>query len=374
MAEILRRPRTLALLLRNQRRWDPPGLIGSASELESSGEGAWLPTPWDAGGEPPGRHGNLDIDPHLLRIRQGRILARATDVAVYSASNRMLAFGASSFLQGEDDEHRALRHHPFYRRSLWRRPFPWLEPPTQEPGPLFVLHSPWSHNNYYHFLIDLLPRLGLFLSRPPSDGPSPKIVTTVTLQGYRAEVLARTGAPIVCQPAEPWLHLCAPELYVVALARTNQDVSPKALHYLRQLFAPELRAAPERTRRLLVLRGHQAKRPLLNEEALAEALAARGYEPVRLETLTVAEQAQRFAAAEVVVAQHGAGLTNVAFCRPGTTVIELFSQQWFLPMHARITARIGGRHLSFPCEGGVDMSLRVDVPALLRQLEILSLA
>ena len=371
---ILRRPATARRLLRNQQRWDATGLIRDVNELEGRGEGTWLRSPWEAGGAPPGTGATLDLDPHLLRLGNGRILARATDSAVYSASNRMLAFGASSFLRGDDDEHRQLRPHPFYRRPLWQRPFPWLEPPTQEEEPVFVLHSPWSHNNYYHFLMDLLPRLGLFLSCCPLEGRLPKIITTVSQQGYRAEVLARTGVPIVSRPAEPCLHLRAPALYVVALARTNQDVSPAAIRYLRHLFAPEITAAPAEPRRLLVLRGEQAKRPMRNEGELAEALVARGYEPLRLETLTVAEQARRFAAAAAVVAQHGAGLTNVAFCRPGTTVVELFNHRWHPAMHARISALAGARHLPIPCQGDSDLSLQVDVPALLGQLESLGLA
>jgi capsular polysaccharide biosynthesis protein len=41
--------------------------------------------------------------------------------------------------------------------------------------------------------------------------------------------------------------------------------------------------------------------------------------------MSVAEQAACLAAAKVVVAPHGAGLTNLVFCTPGTKVIEIFS-------------------------------------------------
>ena len=44
---------------------------------------------------------------------------------------------------------------------------------------------------------------------------------------------------------------------------------------------------------------------------------------VRPETLSVADQVRLFRGAEVIVAPHGAALTNLGFCRPGTQVIEL---------------------------------------------------
>jgi capsular polysaccharide biosynthesis protein len=50
-----------------------------------------------------------------------------------------------------------------------------------------------------------------------------------------------------------------------------------------------------------------------------------GFRSVKLETMSVAEQAACLAAAKVVVAPHGGGLTNLVFCSPGTKVIEIFS-------------------------------------------------
>ncbi|HBW56875.1 MAG TPA: hypothetical protein DEF27_03370, partial [Oscillatoriales bacterium UBA8482] len=53
-----------------------------------------------------------------------------------------------------------------------------------------------------------------------------------------------------------------------------------------------------------------------------------GVVPVELETLSVAEQARLFAHAKVIIAPHGAGLTNLMFCSPETIVIELVSPHY----------------------------------------------
>jgi hypothetical protein len=370
---ILHRVSTLAEMYRNRRRWDARGVIPDSLSLQRRGEGEWLPTAWDADAMAPGSC-ELDMEPHLLRVRRGRILARCSDTAVFSASNRMLGFGASVFKLHEHDEYLELGQHPFYRRSIRQRPFPWLSPPEHRPNPVFVLHAPWSHNNYYHFLLDLLPKLSVFLAFPQIDHHSTEVVTTVRMDGYRAEVLNRCREGILSLEPAPWLHLSSPELYVVAMARNHRDNSQLAVRNLRTLFRDEIQGVSGRPRRLWLRRGRQAQRPMLNEKEVTDALLPLGFEEIRPESLTVSEQARIFAEAEVVVAQHGAGLTNVAFCRPGTTVVELYGPRWLSPHFACITRHISGRHVPFRCEESADLSLHVPVPALLNRLEKLGFA
>jgi hypothetical protein len=64
-------------------------------------------------------------------------------------------------------------------------------------------------------------------------------------------------------------------------------------------------------------------RPLVNEGELMNALARLGFVMVRPETMCLADQVRLFRGADVIVAPHGAELTNLGFCRPGTQVIEL---------------------------------------------------
>jgi len=66
----------------------------------------------------------------------------------------------------------------------------------------------------------------------------------------------------------------------------------------------------------------------LNEEAVIDYLSTRGFVPVSLEELSFSEQLNWFASAKAIVAPHGSGLTNLVFCSPPTTVIELFSPNY----------------------------------------------
>ncbi len=76
-------------------------------------------------------------------------------------------------------------------------------------------------------------------------------------------------------------------------------------------------------RRFYVDRRDTAQRVLEAEDELVCALRALGILPVRPETLSLADQIRLFRDAELIVAPHGAGLTNVGFARPGCRVLEL---------------------------------------------------
>lgn len=65
-----------------------------------------------------------------------------------------------------------------------------------------------------------------------------------------------------------------------------------------------------------------------NERDLEDALQAKGFTVVFPETLSVRDQANFFSNAKIVIAPHGAGITNIAFCKSGTPLIEMFNHNF----------------------------------------------
>ena len=53
---------------------------------------------------------------------------------------------------------------------------------------------------------------------------------------------------------------------------------------------------------------------------------------------------RRFSNADIVVAVHGAGLTNLLFARPGTAVIELFPENCVKSTYLWLSNRINLNH------------------------------
>ena len=98
---------------------------------------------------------------------------------------------------------------------------------------------------------------------------------------------------------------------------------PCVADFYRAMSLNVPRAARPTPRHIYIERSSFGLRPLVNERDLMAALADRGFAIVRPETLSLADQVRLFRGAETIVAPHGAALTCLGFCRPGTLVIEL---------------------------------------------------
>ena len=68
-----------------------------------------------------------------------------------------------------------------------------------------------------------------------------------------------------------------------------------------------------------------------------------GFTIMPMEGLSVAEQASLLSRADVLMSPHGGALTNMVFCRPGITVIEIFSRHVF-PYYYGLAANCGHQY------------------------------
>jgi hypothetical protein len=113
-------------------------------------------------------------------------------------------------------------------------------------------------------------------------------------------------------------------------------------------------------RKLYVTRRNAKVRRFLNEKEVAAYLQERGFEVVALETLPLREQVRRFAEAEVVVAQHGAGLVNLLFAQ-ALRVLEVCSDKDRQIFFRLISEARGFPHLQLHRDGA-DKNADVELP------------
>lgn len=73
-------------------------------------------------------------------------------------------------------------------------------------------------------------------------------------------------------------------------------------------------------------------------------LSRHGFEAVEMERLPWPEQVALMARTRVLLAPHGAGLTNMLFCAPGTTVIEIADPAYPNPNFYAMAAALGHRY------------------------------
>jgi capsular polysaccharide biosynthesis protein len=138
---------------------------------------------------------------------------------------------------------------------------------------------------------------------------------------------------------------------VVPSIANPYEVAPRAtIEWLRARLPPVDVAG--RPTRLYVTRGTTPRtRRLVNEEATWRLLEQRGFVRVAPETTSIQDQIDAFAAAEVIVAPHGAALTNLVFTSPGVRVLEMFTASYVNSAYWAILQSIPDTHYRYLVAG-----------------------
>ena len=82
-----------------------------------------------------------------------------------------------------------------------------------------------------------------------------------------------------------------------------------------------------------------------------------GFTTMVPEDYTLAEQIRFFKHADIVVSPHGAALTNTLFMKPGSVVVETFSNSWIAPLFVEVLRAKGVRY--FPVVQSSDLTRTV---------------
>jgi len=104
-------------------------------------------------------------------------------------------------------------------------------------------------------------------------------------------------------------------------------------------------------RRVFISRTGATRRRLLNEETLWKYLEKAGFERVRMEGLNFIEQVKLMRETAVLLAPHGAGLTNMLFCPEGTHVVEFADLSFPNPNFYAVASAMGLKYWLVSAEG-----------------------
>jgi capsular polysaccharide biosynthesis protein len=77
------------------------------------------------------------------------------------------------------------------------------------------------------------------------------------------------------------------------------------------------------SRRIYISRGKSSKRRIINENSIIKILISNRFEIIFAEELTFAEQSNMAASSRIIISNHGAGLSNILFMKPGNVVMEI---------------------------------------------------
>lgn len=228
-----------------------------------------------------------------------------------------------------------------------------LPTPRRLRGRSLYLVTPEAADNYHHWLLDLLPRLGLVRRAGYDLAAFDHVIVNHRARAYQLATLHRLGiAPGKLVHADATLLVRADTLVVPSLKASTQTLPPADIAFLRDRLLP-VNPPSKGRRRIFLSRDDAAYRRLRHERAFHPLLRAHGFEIVSPGRLDVAAQAALFAEAEMVAGPAGAAFANLVFASPGTRVFEIVAPGWLTAFHWMISARLGHRHTLLLGEGAV---------------------
>src|SRR6266446_1789684 len=186
-------------------------------------------------------------------------------------------------------------------------------------GRIAIGVTPEASGNYYHWLLDLVPRVLLLKHATQNFSNYDALLLNGSRANYERETLAALGVPL-----EKIRYVDSRDRFQIASAVfASMDINVIAPWKVRGLRDLVSSGKPNQHRRLYLSRARTAVRRIANENEISEVLRHRNFEIVEAENLSWREQANLFAGASVIVAPHGAALANIVFCKPGTRVVEI---------------------------------------------------
>ena len=189
--------------------------------------------------------------------------------------------------------------------------------------------------SYWHTLIDSVARL---TTVPDAVWPTVDRILYPSTGVRLAELLDLFGLPasVELREVRPCETFDVHELIQPSSLHGHFDYHPNLLRETFSRLKAGVDLGAKTPSRIFIDRRASPLRRLTNEDDIIAALP--DFVPVQLEALSVAEQVRLFANADIIIAPHGAGLTNIGFSRPGTVVVELMMDSYCNWCYRRMAA------------------------------------
>ena len=228
----------------------------------------------------------------------------------------------------------------------------WMGERISSTACVAVCHDQWSVENYYHWLIDTLPRLLvlrqtrpnvlLLLPQPLSPKKLPDYITcSAAILGFTQYLPVNTRQILRAD------CVVLPELTAASLTQ-NPELIRQVRTELTVALQPKLVSA---TRKIYAARASSGVRNIQNALEVEMMLQRWGFEKVYFEQLSFLEQVQLMHETVVFLGVHGAGMTNMLFLQQKAKVIELLNEEYGDLCYFRLASCLTLPYFCVPCSG-----------------------
>lgn len=242
-------------------------------------------------------------------IKEGRAVGRDGDI-ITSEDKILLGTTLHTDLQLRSPEQIA-NHHLLRRFKL---------PKVQSIKGRVAVIASGSATCYAHWMADALPKIKIL---EETNLPYDKLYIASPKRTFHLPSLEALNIPkekILF--ADKNTHIKADEIVAITLPTAGSKIPPWVSSFLKTTFL--VNEPSESSEKIFISREKSRRHSISDEEKIWTLLKKEGFKKVYSEDLTLSQQAKLFASAQVIVAQHGAGLVNLSFCKKRTQVVELF--------------------------------------------------
>ncbi len=202
---------------------------------------------------------------------------------------------------------------------------------------------PWTHQwgSYYDFLIIVIGKLcRIEKAIGKKSFQNSDLYFSFRDQKYEMQILNHFCFKNIYDSKEHYIRKA--ESLVTANSLQLYYPSIHDIKLLRQKFLPAPIPSPSR----LIFVNRCNTRKVSNWNELLPVLRAYNFEIIDPGDYSFLVQIEIFSNAKIVMGPHGAGLTNILWCKPGTAVLEYFSNGYFPPYYYYLSHLLS---LSYGC-------------------------
>jgi len=239
-----------------------------------------------------------------------------------------------------------------------------------------IAHNQFAQDNYFHWIIDSLPRLINLREHHPNipivvlDSPKQFVIQTAEALGFNQFIKVNRKQVLKIH------KLVLPDEGAVPVG----CIDPYSIKIVREELIKKLGIANINPhRRIFVSRAKQTFRKIANQNELDLILKIYNFETVFFEGLPISEQIKIMQEATIFLSVHGANMANLLFLNAGTPVIELQSNTLINPLYWRLSTALSLPYYVLPCTPVIneplnnhsDVDIVVDTKKLEKILKIL---
>ncbi len=193
-----------------------------------------------------------------------------------------------------------------------------------------------AKDNYYHWVIDVLPRLIILKNEIKKEK-----LLNLLVPNYKKKYQIESLNCFIDNKRTNFINLSKYKFMQfdkITLSSNNENfeyLNKNLLSYLKNKVLTEarkkLKSPKYKYEKIFISRADanlKNKRNLKNNLEIENYLIKKGFNVLILSNYSFLEQALIFNNAKLVVGLHGAGLTNILFCKKRTKIIEITLDNW----------------------------------------------